>query len=512
MPLNQITSKYSRITMNGAPDWQDGECCFRCRLQFTLVARKHHCRNCGNIFCAKCSSQQIPLPKLNIEKPVRVCDGCYEKISSKNEDPLALAINKTSDTEQTTKPAKTNSKPGPASSSKSTTSNKPAANASAPSEQELKEEEELQLALALSLSEAPVKISFPDCKQFEEPISTAAPTNSNHVDTRQQNQNSAVTTNVLPQQSTTQPSSLPPEQTHYGSSPDKQQQFISIQPQMPVDYQIQSKDQELFRFVNEVQSVSEVFTNRVNSNKLRNRPVADDSAIQALFLKLTNMHTKLLEFIKIHDEERAGYESIQDKLSQISDARAALDALREEHQEKIRQEAAEAERKRQSQLALKLEMMRQKKSQMMQFQREMALQRIQQQEMMLRQPQGYQAPPTTSSSLSQQVPLPQTQQPGPPTSLQQQLPQPPPIQHQQQLPPPDIHQQSSIQQLNQSTVQQQQQQQSIQQPPMVQLSQLFGPTVSQANQQFLPQLNQQHQSTTMVPKLDDEAPLISFDD
>lgn len=504
--------------MNGAPDWQDGECCFRCRTQFTLVARKHHCRNCGNIFCAKCSSQQIPLPKLNIDKPVRVCDGCHEKISSKNEDPLALAINRTSDLVQA-KPS-TSSKPGSVtgslSSSKSNSSNKPAANASAPSEQELKEEEELQLALALSLSEAPIKISFPDCKQFEEPTSTVAASNVNPsiTDIGQQKIGANHVASGPQQQTITQANSLPPEQIYVGSSPEKQhqQQFNSIQPQMPLDYQVQSRDQELFRFVNEVQSVSEVFTNRVNSNKLRNRPVADDSAIQALFLKLTNMHTKLLEYIKIHDEERAGYEGVQDKLSQISDARAALDALREEHQEKLRQEAAEAERQRQSQLALKLEMMRQKKSQMMQYQREMALQRIQQQEMMLRQPQAYQSPPTTSSSVTQQV-LPQSlqlqqqqpvQQPSQTTTVpvQQQppapsQPQPAPIQHQQT----DINQQPPIQQLS-----------TIQQTPMAQHNHPFQTNVSQASQQYLPQFNQQHQPMTMLPKPDDEAPLISFDD
>ena len=54
-------------------------------------------------------------------------------------------------------------------------------------------------------------------------------------------------------------------------------------------------------------------------------------------------------------------ESLQDKLAQIQDAREALDALREDHREKKRREAEEAERQRQIQLAQKLEIMRQKK-------------------------------------------------------------------------------------------------------------------------------------------------------
>lgn len=55
------------------------------------------------------------------------------------------------------------------------------------------------------------------------------------------------------------------------------------------------------------------------------------------------------------------YEGLQDKLAQVRDARAALNALRDEHREKVRRAAEEAERQRQIQLAQKLEIMRQKK-------------------------------------------------------------------------------------------------------------------------------------------------------
>lgn len=55
------------------------------------------------------------------------------------------------------------------------------------------------------------------------------------------------------------------------------------------------------------------------------------------------------------------YESLQDKLAQLRDAREALDALREEHREKRRREMEELERQRQIQMAQKLEIMRQKK-------------------------------------------------------------------------------------------------------------------------------------------------------
>ena len=60
------------------------------------------------------------------------------------------------------------------------------------------------------------------------------------------------------------------------------------------------------------------------------------------------------------------YEGLQDKLAQVKDARAALDALRFEHREKLRHQAEEAEKLRQMQMAQKLDIMRQKKQEYLQ--------------------------------------------------------------------------------------------------------------------------------------------------
>ncbi|XP_066303987.1 RUN and FYVE domain-containing protein 2-like isoform X8 [Branchiostoma lanceolatum] len=52
--------------------------CRQCDKLFSVSRRKHHCRNCGGIFCNDCSDNKMPLP--SSAKPVRVCDQCHTKL------------------------------------------------------------------------------------------------------------------------------------------------------------------------------------------------------------------------------------------------------------------------------------------------------------------------------------------------------------------------------------------------------------------------------------------------
>jgi len=61
------------------PPWQeDGTApsCTNCSANFSLFTRRHHCRHCAKVFCDKCSSNKLPIPKLKYKDNVRVCTTC----------------------------------------------------------------------------------------------------------------------------------------------------------------------------------------------------------------------------------------------------------------------------------------------------------------------------------------------------------------------------------------------------------------------------------------------------
>ncbi|KAJ7308916.1 hypothetical protein JRQ81_008193 [Phrynocephalus forsythii] len=63
------------------PPWCDGSNCYECSAKFGVTTRKHHCRHCGRLLCHKCSTKEIPIIKFDLNKPVRVCNICFDVLT-----------------------------------------------------------------------------------------------------------------------------------------------------------------------------------------------------------------------------------------------------------------------------------------------------------------------------------------------------------------------------------------------------------------------------------------------
>ncbi|XP_029956515.1 myotubularin-related protein 4 isoform X2 [Salarias fasciatus] len=52
--------------------------CFNCDCEFWIAKRRHHCRNCGNVFCKDCCHLKLPIPDQQLYDPVLVCVTCHD--------------------------------------------------------------------------------------------------------------------------------------------------------------------------------------------------------------------------------------------------------------------------------------------------------------------------------------------------------------------------------------------------------------------------------------------------
>jgi len=65
------------------PDNEATTCMLCKNKKFSVIERRHHCRKCGAVVCAGCSSKKFLLPSQS-SKALRVCDGCYQVLSTNN--------------------------------------------------------------------------------------------------------------------------------------------------------------------------------------------------------------------------------------------------------------------------------------------------------------------------------------------------------------------------------------------------------------------------------------------
>ncbi|PIA27853.1 hypothetical protein AQUCO_07500040v1 [Aquilegia coerulea] len=57
--------------------------CTACGTDFGAFVRRHHCRNCGDIFCDKCTNGRTALTAEENAQPVRVCDRCLAEVTQR---------------------------------------------------------------------------------------------------------------------------------------------------------------------------------------------------------------------------------------------------------------------------------------------------------------------------------------------------------------------------------------------------------------------------------------------
>lgn len=61
---------------------------------------------------------------------------------------------------------------------------------------------------------------------------------------------------------------------------------------------------EVDEFCSTLSSQLDIFVNRMKSNSSRGRSIANDSSVQTLFLNITTMHTRLMQYIQQQESAR----------------------------------------------------------------------------------------------------------------------------------------------------------------------------------------------------------------
>uniref|UniRef100_A0A1A8EIT4 1-phosphatidylinositol 3-phosphate 5-kinase n=1 Tax=Nothobranchius korthausae TaxID=1143690 RepID=A0A1A8EIT4_9TELE len=99
-------SQDSDLKQYWMPDSQCKEC-YDCSEKFTTFRRRHHCRLCGQIFCSRCCSQEIPGRFMGYTGDLRACTYCRklalsythsdsgsigEDLSSLSESPCSVCV------------------------------------------------------------------------------------------------------------------------------------------------------------------------------------------------------------------------------------------------------------------------------------------------------------------------------------------------------------------------------------------------------------------------------------
>lgn len=419
-PMNE--SSDALFTAETAPEWAEGDVCHMCRVKFSTFQRQHHCRNCGQVFCQKCSSKASIIPQYGIEREVRVCDPCFYKINPSAGKSEESSTSKKSDSASSDSDLPAEYLNSPLSRENQVPAKK--------SEQEIRdeEEEELQLAMALSLSQEEAAKDMrarPSIKSSPYSTTTTEPPYNSH----RQTSNLYASPDEV-----TDSSSVDPELARYlnrsyweeRNERQSSRQRSSPPASAPEQTQIADNSTEVDGVNSPTSEVSEAMVKTFQGNvemllermqkvSGQGKHIAMDATVQSLFQTVSAMHPQILRLIEDQEEEKAKFEALQVKLGLVREARSSLEEMREQHREKVRQQELEQDMLRRMQIEQKLELMRQQKAEYLAYQQRLQTerqavieqqqqqqQRLQYQRQMQQQQQipygGIQYPPAGDSS------------------------------------------------------------------------------------------------------------------
>ncbi|VDK40378.1 unnamed protein product [Taenia asiatica] len=440
-PLPPFHESEAMFSAEVAPNWKDGDECFRCKSTFTTFRRKHHCRNCGNVFCGECTTGRAGIPKYGIEKEVRVCDNCLYELTRSNA--ARKKENKHQQEQQQQQQQQQHQQ-------RLQKQHEQAAKEAKEKELRLKEEEELQLALALSASEAeskkmqqqPQRLQTPPTllQQAKLPKSSSStvppavpvqppsdvasdlatevdPELAHYLNRNYWTGRAAATDSdsTIGGFSPSAPAFPPPVNPDYAPSvpdpsiekpQDLERALVSVEmpaegSELPGVPPLTSAKQE--EFIAALRKSLDVFSNRMRVCSQRGRQVTTDSTLQTLFKTLHQMNLQLMQYSNDLEVRRTSLEKLQDQVSQIREAREALDDLRRDYAEQRRREEEEAHRQRQILMMQKVEVLRQQKRDAMEAQSR----QLMEQSMAFQQQYGQYgyAQPTTYNTIPSMPPM-----------------------------------------------------------------------------------------------------------
>ena len=107
-----------------APVWVPDKLAARCMVcgaSFSVIRRRHHCRNCGKVVCGACSAQKRVIPGLDLATPERVCKFCYDLLAIQQAERSASALGSDNSSSSPSSSGNTNVSGSSSSSSSSST-------------------------------------------------------------------------------------------------------------------------------------------------------------------------------------------------------------------------------------------------------------------------------------------------------------------------------------------------------------------------------------------------------